>query len=250
MSGRRRLDELVVARGLARSRSEAKALIMAGKVRRGAQRLDKPGMSVSEDLPLTLEQPPRFVSRGGEKLEGYLQRFSVSCAGRHALDVGASTGGFTDCLLQRGAASVTCLDVGRGQLRPSLLADPRVVNLERVNARLLQPGDLQREAYDLTVMDLSFISLQAVLPAVWPFVAEGGLLIALVKPQFEVGKDVADRFRGVIRDEEARRRAYEGVKRFALEQLPGARLAGEMTSPIAGGDGNVERLLGLEKAPA
>jgi len=244
MSGRRRLDELVVARGLARSRSEAKALIMAGKVRRGAQRLDKPGMSVSEDVPLTLEQPPRFVSRGGEKLDGYLQRFSVSCAGSHALDVGASTGGFTDCLLQRGAASVTCLDVGRGQLRPSLLADPRVVSLERVNARLLQPGDLPREAYDLTVMDLAFISLRAVLPAVWPFVAEGGLLIALVKPQFEVGRERVGRG-GVVRDPAARADAIAQAEDAAVGV--GFAALGARDCRLPGPKGNREAFLHLRR---
>ena len=242
-----RLDELVLQRGFASSRSEAKALIMTGKVRQGDHRLDKPGIKVADDIELSVDPGKRFVSRGGEKLEGFVKAYDVPFEGMRVLDVGASTGGFTDCSLQLGAASVTCVDVGKGQLHGKLRDDPRIENLEKVNARHLQPGDLPLDEYDRIVMDLSFISLTVVLPAIWPFLATGGMLIALVKPQFEVGKEIADKFRGVIKDERERDKALEKVERFALEQLEGAVKVGLTTSPIKGADGNVEFLLGLSK---
>jgi 23S rRNA (cytidine1920-2'-O)/16S rRNA (cytidine1409-2'-O)-methyltransferase len=163
------------------------------------------------------------------------------------LDVGASTGGFTDCALQAGATDVTAVDVGRNQLHPRLRADPRVTSLEKVNARHLQPGALPRAEYDVAVMDLSFISLKAVLPAVWRFLRSGGLLVALVKPQFEAGKAEADKGRGVIRDPAVQAEVLAGVTAFALRELAGAALLGSMTSPLTGADGNREFLLGLRK---
>lgn len=244
---KKRLDEIVLERGWAASRSEAKALIMTGKIRRGTERLDKPGTKYESDLELELDAPPRFVGRGGEKLLGYIERFGLSFEGCHVLDVGACTGGFTDCALQHGAASATCVDVGRGQLHAKLRADPRVTNIEQINARYLEPDQLPRASYERIVMDLSFISLRTVLPPVWRLLAPGGVLVALVKPQFEVGREIADKFKGVIRDERARADAFEEVKAFALANLPGARWAGEMESPITGGDGNVEYLLGLTR---
>jgi 23S rRNA (cytidine1920-2'-O)/16S rRNA (cytidine1409-2'-O)-methyltransferase len=246
-SGRQRLDELLVLRGLAASRAQARALIMAGRVLHGTERLDKPGKDYPVEILLTLEQPPRFVSRGGEKLDGFLQQFGVDLKGAHVLDVGASTGGFTDCSLQAGAVDVTSVDVGRNQLHPRLCADPRVTSLEKVNARHLQPGALPRAEYDAVVMDLSFISLKAVLPAVWRFLQPGGLLIALVKPQFEAGKAEADKGRGVIRDPAVQAEVLAGVTAFALRELPAAALVGSMPSPITGADGNREFLLGLRK---
>ncbi len=244
-----RLDELLVRRGLAASRAQAKALIMAGRVRHGTERLDKPGREYPDDLALALDQPPRFVSRGGEKLAAFLGKFAVDLRGAHVLDVGASTGGFTDCALQAGAADATCVDVGRGQLHARLRADPRVTNLERMNARHLRPGGLPRALYDAVVMDLSFISLTAVLPAVWSFLRPGGALIALVKPQFEAGKAEADKGRGVIRDRAVQNVVLADVTAFALAQLPGATLLGTMDSPLTGADGNREFLLGLRKGP-
>src|SRR4051812_40986121 len=178
-----RLDELLVARGLVESRAQAKALIMSGRVLRGTERLEKPGKEFPEDIDLTLEQPPRFVSRGGEKLQGALDRFALDLRGAHVLDVGASTGGFTDCALQAGAVDVVCVDVGRAQLHAKLRADPRVTNLEKINARFLAVDDLPRRDFDAVVMDLAFISLTSVLPAVWPLLRSGGTLVALVKPQ-------------------------------------------------------------------
>ena len=243
-----RLDELLVQRGLAASRAQARALIMAGRVWCGTERLDKPGREYAESVVLTLEQPPRFVSRGGEKLVGFIERFGVDLRCAHVLDVGASTGGFTDCALQAGAADVTCVDVGRGQLHARLRADPRVTNREKINARHLKPGDLPRADYDAVVMDLSFISLKTVLPAVWPFLRAGGLLIALVKPQFEAGKAEADKGRGVIRDPAVQAAVLNSVTTFALAGLPGAALLGSMESPLTGADGNREFLLGLSKS--
>ena len=243
-----RLDDLLVRRGLAASRAQATALIMAGRVLHGTERLDKPGRACPDDLDLALEPAPRFVSRGGEKLAAFLAQFRVDLRGCHVLDVGASTGGFTDCALQAGAADATCVDVGRGQLHARLRADPRVTNLENVNARHLRPGDLPRPDYDAAVMDLSFISLKVVLPAVWGFLRPGGMLIALVKPQFEAGKREADKGRGVIRDPAVRAAALADVTAFALANLAGAALLGSMESPLAGADGNREFLLGLQKA--
>lgn len=249
MSSKLRLDELLVARGFAASRAQAKALIMAGRVFHGTERLDKPGKTFPADLPLTLEQPPRFVSRGGEKLAAALDHFALDLRGAHVLDVGASTGGFTDCVLQAGAADVVCIDVGRAQLHARLRADPRVTNIEKLNARHLQPADLPRSAFDAIVMDLSFISLRSVLPAVWPFLRAGGVLVALVKPQFEAGKAEVDKGRGVIRDAAVQAAALEAVRTFALAELPGATLLGAIDSPITGADGNREFLLALRRQP-
>jgi 23S rRNA (cytidine1920-2'-O)/16S rRNA (cytidine1409-2'-O)-methyltransferase len=245
-----RLDELLVTRGLAETRTQAKALILAGRVLRGTERLDKPGRELSEEVELVLEQPPRFVGRGGEKLAAFLEKFPFDLRGAHVLDIGASTGGFTDCVLQAGATSATCVDVGRAQLHGKLRADPRVTNIEQLNARHLSASDLPRESYDAVVMDLSFISLKTVLPAVWPFLRAGGTLVALVKPQFEAGKAEADKGRGVIRDEAVRQAALDGVRAFALAELPGAQLIGEMESTVSGADGNREFLLGLKKNQA
>ena len=246
-SPKQRLDELLVAKGLADSRSQAKALILAGKVKLGTERLDKPGRSFPQDSELTVEAPPRFVSRGGEKLEGFLDRFDISVQGLPILDVGASTGGFTDCCLQRGAISATCVDVGRAQMHNKLIQDDRVTNLEKTNARHLQPGDLPQPTYPRIVMDLSFISLTKVLPAVWQFMEPGGCLIALVKPQFEAEKNEVDAGRGIIRDDAIHERVLATIQNFALRELPGAELIGTMDSPIKGTDGNREFLLGLRR---
>ncbi len=245
-----RLDELLVLRGLAESRAQAKALIMSGRVLRGTERLDKPGKDFAEDIELTVEQPPRFVSRGGEKLSAALERFTVDVKGAHVLDVGASTGGFTDCVLQAGEADVTCVDVGPAQLHARLRGDPRVTNLEKVNARYLATAKLPRADYDAIVMDLSFISLKSVLPAVWPRLRAGGTLVALVKPQFEAGKAEVDKGRGVIRDTAVQEATLAAVRDFALANLPRATLVGTMDSPISGADGNREFLLCLRRETA
>lgn len=236
-----------MARGLAESRAQAKALIMSGRVRRGTERLEKPGKSFPSDVEVEVEQPPRFVSRGGEKLSAALEQFSLDFTGAHVLDVGASTGGFTDCSLQAGAVDVVCVDVGRAQLHGKLRADDRVTNLERTNARHLKLGDLPRNEFDALVMDLSFISLKAILPAVWPFLLPGGTLVALVKPQFEAGKAEVDKGRGVIRDAAVQDAVLADVRAFALAELPGVSLIGTMDSPITGADGNREFLMVLKK---
>ncbi len=245
---KRRLDEILVERKLAESRSQAKALIMAGRVFSGTERLDKPGREYPAAFDVSVSQPPRFVSRGGEKLVAALEGFAVDLRGANVLDVGASTGGFTDCALQAGAASVVCVDVGRAQLHARLRADPRVVNIEKLNARNLSAKDLPRAEFDAVVMDLSFISLKSVLPAVWPLLRQGGTLVALVKPQFEAGKAEADRGRGVIRDAAVQEAALGGVRDFALGRLAGAALVGSMDSPIEGAEGNREFLLCLRRS--
>ena len=241
-----RLDELLLQRGLAESRAQAQALILAGRVSHGTARLEKPGKAVPENLEVTVAQPPRFVSRGGEKLVAALAHFALDLQGSQVLDVGASTGGFTDCVLQAGAAAVTCVDVGRAQLHARLRADPRVTNLEQVNARHLRPSDLPRPDYDAIVMDLSFISLSAVLPAVWPLLRPGGSLVALVKPQFEAGKAEVDRGRGVIRDPAVQDAALARVRTAAV-QLPWVEDRGAIDSPLRGADGNREFLLCLRR---
>jgi len=243
-----RLDELLVSRKLADTRSQARALIMSGRVLHGTERLDKPGKEYPDDIALTLSQPPRYVSRGGEKLAAFLEKFSIDLHGARLLDIGASTGGFTDCALQAGAADAVCVDVGRAQLHPKLRANPRVTNLEKLNARHLAASDLPRPDYDAVVIDVSFISLKTILPAVWPFVrANGGILIALVKPQFEAGKTEVDKGRGVIRDRALQDAILADIAAFAQRELPAARQIGSMDSPITGADGNREFLLGLKK---
>jgi len=244
-----RLDEILVARGLAESRSQARALIMGGKVRTGTRILDKAGKEFPGDLELEVEAPPRYVSRGADKLEGFFACFPSPVEGIRFLDVGASTGGFTDFLLQAGAAEAICVDVGHGQLHYRLRTDPRVRNLERLNARYLTADHLPYPAYPLVVMDLSFISLKQVLPAVWELLEEGGRLIALVKPQFEAGKEEADRFRGVITDPQIRERILRDILGFAREHLPGAAEIGFCESPVKGMSGNLEYLAGWERLP-
>ena len=247
MAAKQRLDELLVARGLAASRSQAQAIIRSGKVRHGTERLDKPGKDYPVDIALEIEQPPRFVSRGGEKLAGALAHFQLSLAGAHVLDIGASTGGFTDCSLQAGAADVVCVDVGRAQLHSKLRGDPRVTNLEQINARELRADQLPRAEYDAIVIDVSFISLRSILPPAWPLLKVGGVLVALVKPQFEAGKAEADKGHGVIRDPAVHQRVLSDVTACAAA-LPGVTVLGTMDSPLTGADGNREFLIALRKA--
>ena len=242
-----RADELLPALDLCESRTPAKALILGGKVWLGTERVDKPGRLLPEDAPLRVEAPPPYVGRGGDKLRGFLDKFPLPIEGVDALDLGASTGGFTDCLLQAGARSATCVDVGYGQLHYKLRQDERVTNLERTNARNLIPGDLPLPEYTLIVMDLSFISLRKVLPVAWPLLGQDGHLVALVKPQIESRKEEAAHGKGIIRDETVRTRVLEEIKDFADENLPHAHLFAETESPITGTDGNVEYFLGWNK---
>ena len=240
---RRRLDAELVRRGLAPSRERAQADIAAGRVLVGGAPATKPARMVEPAEPLELlGPPPRFVGRGGLKLDAALDRFAVDVVGRRALDAGASTGGFTDALLQRGAAEVVAVDVGYGQLHERLRADPRVVNLERTNVRALAPGDIGGPV-DVVVADLSFISLRTVLPALLGLARPGADLVLLVKPQFEAGRAEAAKVKGVIRDPEVQSRTLAEVTAAAIDQ--GAVTMGEMVSPITGADGNVEFLLWL-----
>jgi 23S rRNA (cytidine1920-2'-O)/16S rRNA (cytidine1409-2'-O)-methyltransferase len=237
---RSRVDKLVVERGLADSREKARRLILAGEVLVDEAPVDKPGSLVRVDADVRLRRPQKsFVGRGGEKLQGALDALGIEPSGLSVLDVGASTGGFTDCLLKRGAAAVTALDVGKGQLDWKLYSDPRVRVVEGVNARYLAPGDFP-EAFDLATLDLSFISLTKVLPAVVPLVKPRGMLLMLVKPQFELSPSDIERG-GLVRDEEKHREAIAGVAR-AAEGL-GLRVEGVVPSPIRGATGNQEYFL-------
>jgi len=245
--GRMRADELLLKLSLAPSRSVAQALILAGKVRSGPDAVvNKPSQSFPEDAVLTVDQPPRFVSRGGEKLEGALDHFQIPVEGLHGLDVGASTGGFTDCLLQRGVVSMTCVDVGTAQLHSKLRNDPRIKNLEKFNAREINNVELPHQAYGIVVMDLSFISLGLILPIAWQRVGKGGHLVALIKPQFEATKAEADKGRGIIKDPVIHARVVDGLT-AAAQGLPGAEVLGVILSPIEGGDGNKEFLIAVKR---
>ena len=244
MARRERIDKLLVERGLAETRAKAQALVLAGVVVAGEARVDKPGQQVDVELPLRLKgETLKYVSRGGLKLEGALDHFGVCPAGLSAMDVGASTGGFTDCLLQRGAERVLALDVGYGQLHPKIRSDPRVTVRERINARSLARADVPFDV-DLIVVDVSFISLRLVLPSVLPYLVAGGSLLALVKPQFEVGRDEVGKG-GVVRDEAARLLAIEGIARFASSL--GLSVKGWVDAAIAGPAGNLEALLYARK---
>ncbi|HVO17777.1 MAG TPA: TlyA family RNA methyltransferase [Anaeromyxobacter sp.] len=244
---RMRLDLLLVERGLAESRTRAQALVMAGAVVVGEARVDKPGAMVDPALPLRLKEeaaPRRWASRGALKLLRALEAFpTIDPRGKTCADLGASTGGFTDVLLDRGAAKVHAVDVGYGQLHPRLRADPRVVVRERENARALTAGALGGPV-DLVVGDLSFISLRLVLPAVWDLLRPGGQAALLVKPQFEVGRGEVGKG-GVVRDPERRRAALEQVA--AAARALGFLVLGEAESPIEGPAGNREWLLGLRR---
>jgi 23S rRNA (cytidine1920-2'-O)/16S rRNA (cytidine1409-2'-O)-methyltransferase len=242
-----RLDEILVDREWVDSRARAKGLILAGEVLSGTQVLDKPGKLYPADIELHLRTRPRFVSRGGLKLEGFLKAFPLALDGLRALDAGASTGGFTDCLLQAGVAHVTCVDVGRGQLHASLRQDSRVTNIEGVNIRHLDPKILPFPEYDLIVGDLSFISLKNILPVLWPLLAENGQLVTLIKPQFEAGRSEADKGRGIIRDPVVHERVIAEIRAFAEAHLPGSREFGFCLSPIEGNSGNREFLIGWRK---
>ncbi|HVZ75356.1 MAG TPA: TlyA family RNA methyltransferase [Polyangia bacterium] len=243
---RTRADLALVEQGLAPSREKARALILAGEVLAGDRPVEKAGDLVDEGAELRLRSAPMpYVSRGGLKLAHALDAFGVDPRGLTALDVGASTGGFTDCLLQRGAAHVTCVDVGHGQLDWKIASDARVRVLDRVNIRLAPP-DLLPARVDLVVIDVSFISLKLVLPALIVFAKPGAPVVALVKPQFEVGREKIGKG-GIVRDEAARARALDEVRAAAVEL--GYEARGDTVSPITGGKGNVEFLLHL-RAPA
>lgn len=237
---RDRADRLLLAQGLAESRAKAQALILAGRVYVGEQRVDKAGTLLASDVVLTVRQTEQFVSRGGTKLEGALLTLGFDVTGVVAADIGASTGGFTDCLLQRGAARVFAIDVGHGQLAQSLRADSRVVVMERTNARHLDAESLGQRV-DLVVVDASFISLEKLLDAIGKILAPGGHLLALIKPQFEVGREQASKHRGVIKDEALREAAI--AQTLDAVKTRGFALVGECASAIKGPKGNLEHFV-------
>ena len=241
-----RLDVLLVERGLAETRSKAQALIMAGQVRVNAQMVDRAGATFPPEAQVTLDAGPRFVSRGGDKLLAALEAFPVNPAGRTCADVGASTGGFTDCLLQHGATRVYTIDVGKGLLHWKLRNDPRVIVMEETNARFVESLP---EPVQLVVCDASFISQKILLPMMkkWLALGEsqgGGDVITLIKPQFEAGRAEVAKGRGVVRDPEIHRKVLVDLLTFA--QAQGFSLRGLIRSPLKGPEGNIEFLTWLD----
>ncbi len=242
---KKRLDLLVLERGLTESRERAKALIMAGEIYVDNQKADKPGDAFPEDAQVELRgSGQKYVSRGGLKLEKAMEVFPLDLTGLTCMDVGASTGGFTDCMLQNGAKKVYSIDVGYGQLAWKLRSDPRVVNLERVNARYLSREQVP-EAIDFFSIDVSFISLALILPAIAPLLAPGGQGVCLVKPQFEAGREKVGK-KGVVRDLAVHREVIEKAEGYALSS--GLSVLGLDFSPVKGPEGNIEYLMYLEQS--
>jgi 23S rRNA (cytidine1920-2'-O)/16S rRNA (cytidine1409-2'-O)-methyltransferase len=243
-----RVDALLVTRGLCDSREQAKRLILAGEVRSGDRVIDKPSTKMALDAPLELKEKPRFVGRGGFKIEAALDAFGIDPSGWTCMDVGASTGGFTDCLLQRGAARVHAVDVGTNQLVWKLRSDPRVVVKEQFNARHMVPEDIG-ERVSLAVMDLSFISLTKVLPAVFGVLDSEGMIVCLIKPQFELSREDISKG-GIVRDPQLHEQAVSKIRDFIAAQN-GFEWRGVIPSPITGTDGNHEFLawIGREATP-
>jgi 23S rRNA (cytidine1920-2'-O)/16S rRNA (cytidine1409-2'-O)-methyltransferase len=247
-SSKLRVDQALVDRGLSSTREKAKRAIMAGSVRLNGRRVEKPSDLVSPSDTLDLAAPEQFVSRGGLKLQHALDDFQLDVTGLTAIDVGASTGGFTDCLLQRGASRVFAVDVGQGQLAWKLRSDHRVVVMERTNARSLSPAAFPQpfNPLDLAVIDCSFISLRKVLPPVVALLKLSAKIVALIKPQFEAGKLEADKGAGVIRDPEVHNRVIHELQEF-VNAFPSLRWSDLTTSPLLGPAGNKEFLALIEK---
>jgi 23S rRNA (cytidine1920-2'-O)/16S rRNA (cytidine1409-2'-O)-methyltransferase len=236
--GKTRIDQLLVERGLSETRERAQALIIAGYVRANGQRVDKPGQRVPDDAAIDVTERLKYVSRGGLKLEAAIERFHIDVTGKVCLDIGSSTGGFTDCLLQHGAARVHAVDVGTGQLDWKLRNDPRVIVKEDVNARYLQPADVGEPA-DLAVCDVSFISVTLILPAIPPLLRTPGAMVILVKPQFEVGRAQVGKG-GIVRDPALHAEVCAKIEGAVAALGFSAAL---MDSPILGAEGNREFLL-------
>jgi 23S rRNA (cytidine1920-2'-O)/16S rRNA (cytidine1409-2'-O)-methyltransferase len=234
-----RLDVLMVRHGFAESREKAQRLILAGEVTVAGQPASKPGHAIPEDSLIEVKVAPRFVSRGGEKLEGAFEAFGLCVSGQVCLDVGASTGGFTDCLLQHGAAHVYAVDVGRGQLHWKLRQDPRVTVLEQFNARYLKPGDLPGTPV-FACVDVSFISLRLILPPLNTVLGPAAELVTLIKPQFEAGRGQVEEG-GVVRDPAVRQQVVDSIREFGTATL-GLTWLGSCVSPLEGPAGNVEFL--------
>lgn len=244
-----RADDSLVRRGLVTSRAQARQLINEGRVLRQetGQPVDKPSRPIAAAEELAVIDPPRFVSRGGDKLQHLISALSLKVKECHALDIGASTGGFTDCLLQNGAATVTAIDVGHHQLHPAIRSHPAVRSIEGINARQLDELTLEPQLFDIVTADVSFISLELIMEAAWRRVAAKGWLGVLIKPQFELGRQILQRHKGVIRDEQLQASARDKILAFANDRLPTARLIDCIDSPIFGGDGNREFLAAWTK---
>jgi 23S rRNA (cytidine1920-2'-O)/16S rRNA (cytidine1409-2'-O)-methyltransferase len=239
-----RLDKLLVERGMVQSRERARALIMAGKVAVGGKRMDKPGIQINVDADVQLRgKDSPYVGRGGEKIEGALKAFAIDAGGTIVMDVGASTGGFTDCILQQGAKKVYAVDVGYGQLAWRLQKDPRVVNLERRNIRYLRKEEIPEEM-DLILIDTSFISVEKFLPHLLGFLKKGGTILSLIKPQFEVGKGEVGKG-GVVRDPAQYEKVIDRISNFSRRL--GLKVLGVTESPLLGHKGNTEFFIYLKK---
>ena len=234
-----RLDQLLVTRGLCESREKAQRAIMAGEVTVNERVVDKPGTRLSDDVLLSVRAAERYVGRGGLKLEAALREFAIDPTGAVCLDIGASTGGFTDCLLQHGAARVYAIDVGHAQLDWKIRSDPRVVVREKLNARRLTRADVP-EAIQLCVVDVSFISLTLILPPAFELLSSGGVIVPLIKPQFELRKEQVGKG-GVVRDAALHAQAVEKIRTFVIGRLA-QEWSGCIESPILGGEGNKEFL--------
>ena len=246
MPSKERADALLVAKGLCDSREQAKRLIPAGEVLHGTNVVAKPSTKIPTDGELTVKERPKFVGRGGLKMEGALDSFKIDPTGMTCLDVGASTGGFTDCLLQRGAERVHAVDVGTNQLVWKLRSDPRVVVKEKFNARHMVPEDIG-EPIDLAVTDVSFISLTRILPPMFSTLKESGQIVCLIKPQFELQRDDISKG-GIVRDPELHQQAVDKIYNFVTEEL-GHIWIKHIESPIQGTDGNKEFLAWLKMKP-
>lgn len=242
MPTKERADALLVSRGLCDSREQAKRLILAGEVMAGTTVVAKPSTKLSDDAELTVKERPKFVGRGGLKMEGALDRFDIDPTGMTCLDVGASTGGFTDCLLQRGAVKVHAVDVGTNQLVWKLRNDPRVVVKEKFNARHMTPDDIG-DSIDLAVTDVSFISLTKILPPMFDTLKVNGQIICLIKPQFELNREDISKG-GIVRDPALHQRAVNKIHQFVTDEL-GHTWIDCIDSPITGTDGNREFLAWL-----
>jgi 23S rRNA (cytidine1920-2'-O)/16S rRNA (cytidine1409-2'-O)-methyltransferase len=243
MAKKSRLDNLLVTRGLFESREQAQRAVMAGEVKIGTRVAAKPSQLLEPDAAIVVKPVRKYVGRGALKLEGALEHFQIDVDGKVALDIGASTGGFTQCLLQRGAAKVYAIDVGHGQLAWKIRSDPRVIVLEKLNARLLSSEHIP-ELVDLCVIDVSFISLTLILPNAFRLITPDGVIVALIKPQFELERGDVGRG-GIVRDPELHRKAQQKIVNFV--ESAGHRVIGLAPSPITGTDGNQEFFICLRK---
>ncbi len=241
-----RLDAFLVKNNIASSRERAKELILAGNVKVNGRVILKAAFSVGEeDEVLAEKEALKYVSRGGLKLEKAIDEFNIRLEGLTCMDIGASTGGFTDCMLQNGAVKIYAVDVGTDQLAEKLRSDKRVVSMEQTNIRYISPVDVNNEEMDFISVDVSFISLTKVLPAVYMLLKEGGEAVCLIKPQFEAGRQALSK-KGIIKDASVREKTVKDISEFAV--FTGFKVIGTITSPVRGGDGNVEFLIHLRKA--